>query len=108
LILAREMGLLKRGKVSLDGTKIKANASKHHHALSWDYACKLEKQLQAEIEELIGLAEQALSEKVPNGMDIPEELRRRQDQLKAIAEAKIKIEDRAAERTRGEDRRTSC
>ena len=97
LMLAREMGLLKIGKVSLDGTKIKANASKHH-ALSWDYASKLEKQLQAEVEELIRLAEQADSEKVPDGMDIPEELRRRQDRLKAIAEAKIKIEDRAAER----------
>ena len=37
LLLAREMGLLKIGKVSLDGTKVKANASKHH-ALSWDHA----------------------------------------------------------------------
>lgn len=56
LMLAREMGLLKLGKVSLDGTKIKANASKHH-ALSWDHACKLEQQLQAEVDGLIGLAE---------------------------------------------------
>ncbi len=38
LILAHEMGLMKLGKVSLDGTKIKANASKHH-ALSWGHAC---------------------------------------------------------------------
>jgi transposase len=97
LMLAREMGLLKIGKVSLDGTKIKANASKHH-ALSWEYACKLEKQLQAEVEELIRLAERADSEKIPDGMDIPAELCRRQDRLKAIAEAKIKIEERAAER----------
>jgi transposase len=37
LLLAREMGLLKVGKISLDGTKIKANASKHH-ALSWEHA----------------------------------------------------------------------
>jgi transposase len=97
LLLAREMGLLKMGKISLDGTKIKANASKHH-ALSWDHACKIEKQLQAEVEELLGLAEQADSEKIPDGMDIPQELCRRQDRLQAIAEAKAKIEERAAQR----------
>ena len=54
LMLAREMGLLKLGKVSLDGTKVKANASKHH-ALSWDHASKLEQQLKAEVDELIRL-----------------------------------------------------
>jgi transposase len=97
LMLAREMGLLKLGKVSLDGTKIKANASKHH-ALSWDHACKLEKQLQAEVNELIRLAEQADSEEIPDAMDIPKELCRRQDRLDAIAKAKVKIEERAAER----------
>ena len=97
LMVAREMGLLRIGKVSLDGTKIKANASKHH-ALSWGHACKLEQQLQAEVEELIRLAEQADREKIPDGMDIPQELRRRQDRLQAISEAKTKIEERAAER----------
>ena len=97
LMLAREMGLLKLGKVSLDGTKIKANASKHH-ALSWGHACKLEKQLQAEVNELIRLAEQADSEEIPDEMDIPKELGRRQDRLDAIARAKAKIEQRAAER----------
>jgi hypothetical protein len=91
------MGLLKLGKVSLDGTKVKANASKHH-ALSWDHANKLEQQLQAEVDELIRLAEQADSEEIPEGMDIPEELCRRQDRLKVIAEAKAKIEERAAQR----------
>lgn len=40
-MLAHEMGLVKLGKVSLDGTKTKANASKHH-ALSWEHAGKLE------------------------------------------------------------------
>jgi transposase len=97
LLLAREMGLLKLGKVSLDGTKIKANASKHH-ALSWGHASKLEQQLRAEVDELIHLAEQADSEKIPDGMDIPEELRRRQDRLNAIAQAKATIEERAAQR----------
>jgi len=97
LMVAREMGLLRIGKVSLDGTKIKANASKHH-ALSWGHACKLEQQLQAEVDELIRLAEQADREKIPDGMDIPQELCRRQDRLQAISEAKTKIEERAAER----------
>ncbi len=97
LLLSHEMGLLKLGNVSLDGTKIKANASKHH-ALSWDYACKLEKQLQSEVDELITLAEKADSEDKPDGMNIPEELSRRNERLAAIAKAKEKIEERAAER----------
>ena len=97
LMFAHEMGLLKLGKVSLDGTKINANASKHH-ALSWDHACKIEQQLQAEVDELVRLGEQADSEEIPDGMDIPEELRRREDRLKAIAQAKATIEERAAQR----------
>lgn len=97
LLLAREMGLLKLGKVSLDGTKVKANASKHH-AMSWDHACKLEQQLQNEVQELMRLAKKADSEETSDGMNIPEELSRRQDRLAAIAEAKEKIEQRAAER----------
>jgi transposase len=97
LMLAREMGLLKLGKVSLDGTKVKANASKHH-ALSWGHASKLEQQLKAEVDKLIRLAEQADSEEIPEGMDIPDELCRRQDRLDAIAQAKMKIEERAAQR----------
>jgi hypothetical protein len=70
LSICHEMGLLKLGKASLDGTKIKADASKHH-ALSWDYACKLEKQLESEVDELIRLAEKADSEEISDGMDIP-------------------------------------
>jgi transposase len=97
LIIAKEMGLLKVGKVSLDGTKIKANASKHR-ALSWGHACKIEKQLQAEVDELMRLAQKADSSEIPDEMNIPQELLRRQDRLEAIAEAKKKIEQRANER----------
>lgn len=97
LMLAHEMGLVKLGKVSLDGTKIKANASKHH-AMSWDHACKLEQQLKSEVQELLRLAEQADAEEIPDEMDIPEELCRRQDRLAAIAQAKAAIEERAAQR----------
>lgn len=97
LLIAHEMGVLKLGSVSLDGTKIKANASKHH-ALSWGYAHKLEKQLKDEIKELLNKAKQADKEDLPEGMDIPDELARRESRLEAIAAAKTLIEQRAAER----------
>jgi ribosomal protein L29 len=58
LVLAKTMGTLKLGMISLDGTKIKANASKHK-ALSWKYTNQLESQLKNEVEELMQLAEQA-------------------------------------------------
>ena len=97
LLVAHEMGLMKLGSVSLDGTKIKANASKHH-ALSWEHACKLEKQLKGEIEDLLRKAKKADKEDLPEGMNIPEELVRRESRLEAIAAAKAEIERRAAER----------
>ena len=97
LLIAREMGVLKLGKVSLDGTKVKANASKHR-ALSWKHACKLEAQLKAEVEELLRKAEDADRSDLPDGLDIPAELARREVRLTAIAQAKAEIERRAAER----------
>jgi transposase len=97
LLVAHEMGVMKLGSVSLDGTKIKANASKHH-ALSWEYACKLEKQLKGEIEELLRKAHRADKEDLPEGMNIPEELARRESRLEAIAAAKAEIERCAAQR----------
>ena len=97
LLVAHEMGLMKLGSVSLDGTKIKANASKHH-ALSWEHACKLEKQLKREIEDLLRKAQRADKEDLPEDMNIPDELLRRESRLEAIAAAKAEIERRAAER----------
>ena len=90
------MGFLKLGKISLDGSKVQANASKHS-ALSWGHATELEEELKAEVARLMELAAAADAE-VPEGIDIPAELKRREDRLKAIAEAKAKIEARAAER----------
>ena len=104
LMMAHEMGFLKLGKVSLDGTKVKANASKHR-ALSWGHACKLEEQLKAEVDELMELANKADTIKIPDGMNVPEEITRRKDRLAAIAEAKVKIEQRAAERYAEEKRK---
>lgn len=97
LLIAGQMGVLKLGKVSLDGTKIKANASKHR-ALSWKHACKLEQQLKAEVEDLLRQAEEADRTDLPDGLDIPEELARREERLAAIAKAKAEIEERAAQR----------
>jgi len=96
LVLAKVMGLFKLGNVSLDGTKIKANASKHK-AMSWGYANKLEEQLRREVRELLRKAEQADAEEEPE-MDIPDELARREDRLAAIEKAKAEIERRARER----------
>ena len=86
LVLAKVMGLLHLGHVSLDGTKIKANASKHK-AMSWGYANKLEEQLRREVRELLKKAEQADAEDDLE-MDIPDELARREDRLAAIEQAK--------------------
>jgi transposase len=95
--VARQLGVLKLGNVSLDGTKVHANASKHS-ALSWEHACQIEAQLQAEVEQLLRLAEAADQAEIPDGMSIPDELQRREERLAAIAQAKAAIEARAAER----------
>jgi transposase len=97
LMIAHEMDVLKLGAVSLDGTKVKANASKHK-ALSYEHANKLEAQIKAEVAELLKKADAADHADIPDGMSIPEELERRTDRLAAIAAAKVEIERRAAER----------
>jgi hypothetical protein len=97
LLVGQAMGLVKLGTVSLDGTKIKANASKHK-ALSWAHANKLEAQLQAEVDELLRLAEEADNSALPEEMTIPEELKRREARLAKIAEAKAEIQARAQAR----------
>ena len=91
------------GRVSLDGTKMHANASRHS-ALSYGHAQKLELHLNNEVQELLALAEQADQGNVPEGMNVPDEIARREDQLKAIAQAKATIEARAKERYEREKR----
>lgn len=97
LLLAREMKLLKLGQIALDGTKIKANASKHK-ALSYGHAKKIEAQLEEEVRALTARAEASDQEPVPDGMDIPAEILSRETRLKALAQAKAQIEARAQER----------
>jgi len=86
LLIAHGMGILKLGDISMDGTKIKANASKHK-AMSWEYACKLEAQLRSEVEELISRAESE-SGQGQQEINIPAELQRREVRLAKIAEVK--------------------
>ena len=102
LLIASEMGILKLGSVSLDGTKIKANASKHK-ALSYEYACKLEDKLQQEIVFLMTKARESDNSE-NNDINIPEELQRREDRLKNIITAKATIEKRRKVRYEQEKR----
>jgi transposase len=101
LSVAQEMGVLKVGKVSLDGTKIKANASKHK-ALSYAHATKLQKQLEDEVQILLQKAKNADNQEDNDGMNIPDEIARREDRLEVIKAAKEKIEQRANERYKQE------
>lgn len=95
--VAREMGVLKLGTVALDGTKSHANASRHS-ALSHEHASKIEAQLKAEVSDLLAKAEAADQAEAPDGMQIPEELSRREKRLAEIARAKAVVEARAKER----------
>ena len=83
--------------VSVAGTKVLANASKHS-AMSHDH---LEKQMnlaEEQIAELLAKAEDADSTPLQDGLSIPEEIRRREDRLAKLKEAKQAIEERAAQR----------
>jgi transposase len=97
LELAQEMKLLKLGTLCLDGTKLHANASRHS-ALSHGHIEKLEVQLKAEVQELLALAEQADQADIPDGVSLPQEIKRREDRLAVMAAAKLKIAARAEER----------
>ena len=97
------LGVLRMGTVSLDGSKVQGNASKHK-AMSWGHANKLERQLEEEVQKLLKLAEQADqgAEQEQQELDIPEELERREERLAAIREVQEKIIERAQERHEGE------
>jgi len=109
LKIALEAGALKVGRVALDGTKMKANASKHK-AMSYDRMKEKERDLRAEVRELMAQAEAADAEEDKRygdkrGDELPAELARRETRLKAIREAKRALEERAREKAvaEGED-----
>jgi len=97
LRIAKELGMLQVGTISVDGTKIKANASKHH-ALSHSYTSKLTAKLRREITKLLKLAEEAERKETPGGLDIPAEIARREQLIENIAAARKKIETMESQR----------
>jgi len=101
LLVAREMGYLKLGSISLDGSKVHADASKSK-AVSYGRLLKLEEQLRQEVEELLALGEQTDETELPEGLEIDIEVAFRQERLVNLEEAKCVLEARAAERYQAE------
>lgn len=96
LQLAQELHLSKVGAVSVDGTKIQANASKHA-AVSYQRAGEMIEQLELEVKELMERAEQAEAKEAEEILDIPAELGRREKRVAALKQARQVIEERAKE-----------
>jgi|SRR6266849_2238074 len=101
LLLAQATGVLQLGNLSLDGTKIHADASKSK-AVSYKRLLELERQLQAEVGELFARGEQAEESEARAGLVIPDEIALRQDRLAHLAEAKAVLEARAQARYEAE------
>jgi transposase len=110
LVLCAEAGMVRLGHVSLDGTKLRANASKHK-AMSYARMVEKEAALAAEVEGWLeaGRREDA-EEDVEYGPDddgwsLPEQLKRKAERLERIREAKARLEERAREQAqaKGED-----
>lgn len=103
LQLCQRAGLVKLGHVAIDGTKMKANASKHK-AMSYERMNETEQRLRQEVEELlrqaaaVDEAEDAQYGKGKRGDELPEELQRRESRLKKIREAKAELEREAKEK----------
>jgi transposase len=101
LLLAKELKLLKVGTVSVDGTKVDANASKHR-SLRYDRASALVEQLEADIAELVAQAEAADSEDVADPQSLPEALSKRERLKAQLDEACARLEDQARARAEQE------
>jgi len=101
LLMAQALGVLKLGNLSLDGTKIHADASKSK-AVSYKRLLALERQLQTEVDELFALSEQAEQWEARAGLVIPDEIALRQDRLAHLTEAKAVLVARAQARDQAE------
>ncbi len=97
LLLAQVTGVLKLGNISLDGTKIHADASKSK-AVSYKHLLALEAHLTAEVEDLFALSERAEQGELPDGLVLSDEIAIRQARLARLAEAKAVLDARAKER----------
>jgi transposase len=102
LRVARELGAPRVGRVAVDGSKVKANASKHK-AMSYDRMREKERQLRDEVQQLLAQAEQTDAAEDAqygagrHGDELPTELQRRESRLTRIREAKRALEARAKE-----------
>ena len=99
LTLAAEAGMLGLGNLSFDGSKLKANASRHK-AMSYGYVKKEKERLEAEVKDLLQKAKDADEKEdaalgTRRGDELPEELRRRQDRLATIDAAMKRLEEQA-------------
>jgi transposase len=103
LLLAQDAGVFKLGNISIDGSKIHADASKHH-AVSYKRLIELDTQLRQEVHTLLTLGEQADQGEctLPEGLGIEDELTLRQARLANLAKAKAVLEARAQEREAAE------
>jgi transposase len=107
LRLTLETGAMKLGRVALDGSKVKGNASKHK-AMSYGRTKETEKRLREEVRKLLNQAEAADKEEDSGygrdrrGDELPEELQRRETRIARIREAKQALEERAREQAKGE------
>jgi len=103
LRLCQRAGLVKLGHVALDGTKVKANASKHK-AMSYERMCKAERELEQEVKRLLELAEKVDGAEDQaygpgqRGDELPAELARRESRLAKIRQAKAELEEEARQR----------
>lgn len=102
LRLAQKMGLLKVGTVSVDGTHIKANASKHK-GVRYDRAGELEKLLRKDIEELLARAEKSDTEASADDQKLPQEIARREALLEKMLWARQELEKRAKSEDVGQE-----
>ena len=93
LQLAQQLKFTKVGAISVDGTKIQANASKHA-AVSYQRAGQMIEQLELEVKELIERAQQAEATEAKETLDIPAELARRENRVAALKQARQIIEQR--------------
>lgn len=92
--LAKECGLVKLGTIGVDGTKIKANASRHK-AMSYDRMQQAERELKEQVDALLAKAKTAdVAEKNKPELDLPAEIARREERLAVIHAARARLEER--------------
>ncbi len=108
LRLALEAGAMKLGRVALDGTKMKANASKHK-AMSWGRMKQAEKQIAAEVKQMLAEAAEADAAEddrygpEKTGQELPKEKQRRHTRLEKIRQAQKALQQRAREKAAAQD-----